>query len=379
MALLALLAALALRHADALRVPSRQGAAGIDSGPPGGLQNTTMPSWFHKDGVCVDSPYGWADSMGNTCQDYQAKYFCTKTGAFGAGWWPVWGEFSNYATQNHTADTACCACGGGMLSCCPSHIKLEAEIAQELAPLNAYVHQLEGEVTANMTAAGTAEEAKFREFLASHVPNVSRRMVNASMQQREQMLADARALFDNQTLHREQLTEAAKGALIEASYAAARGALNQGSTQRSAGRLAQALKNASGAIHTAALRWEQVATAGKDVAERGVQAVKEYFPSAHSHSLTISGTIDQAKAFFDASQKAQEKARFSQQALAVATDVSGAAEARSQAVDAQVRQSMARAQTALRATAANSGKLDTLEAMVDSAEAAAQKLSSQLR
>mmetsp|Transcript_18082 Transcript_18082/g.54547 ORF Transcript_18082/g.54547 Transcript_18082/m.54547 type:complete len:386 (+) Transcript_18082:127-1284(+) len=367
---LQLLLALTSLPAVALRAQSHRGAAVLRIG----VRNSSLPQWYSRDDVCADSPHGWADSMGNSCGDYEQRYYCTRTGTFGAGWWPVWGAFSNYAAQNKTAVEACCACGGGMTSCCPEYRTLEAGIAKDLAPLRSYATQLEAEVTSNVSTVGARAAEKLRTSLESKVINVSETISNASAQLRARFVADARARFDNQTAHRENLTEAAETAFLEASYAAARGAVDYGAAKVDTARLSMAVQGAGTAVHAAALKWEEAASTGKAAAEFGAEAVRQYIPEANSTATALTAALKEANAFLDASEKAREEARFSQQATAVAADVSEVARAQSEGVDAQVRQGLARAQTALRATGSNVAKLDTLEALVAAAEVASRQV-----
>jgi len=64
-------------------------------------------------GVCGDAPEEWKDSKGYTCEDYITKKWCTSAGEYDSGWHMFWGSFSRYKNLEHTATTACCACGGG--------------------------------------------------------------------------------------------------------------------------------------------------------------------------------------------------------------------------------------------------------------------------
>lgn len=380
MLLLALVVAWPALRAGAVRERSLRDsrAPNAGAGLPGGLQNDSMPSWYYKDGKCADSPHGWADSKGNTCQDYEQNFYCTKTGAFGAGWWPVWGSFSNYATQNRTAATACCVCGGGAPSCCPARGKLEAVIAGKLTPLQSYAQKLAGQAAAEVNSAGAAEASKLQSLLAQMVPNVSSEIINASAHQRTQMLALARERFDNETAGYHNLTEAVKEELVDASYHAVRGAVDH-SSQQAQTRLTQAVQKAGKAIHTAAVKWEEAFRAGKEAAKLGAEVVTKYFADADATAAAVQSSMKNASLFLEATERAQKQARLSQQATAVMTDASEAVRVQAQAVDAQVRTATARAQSALRATSANSGKLDNLEAMVDAAEKAAAEVSRQLR
>mmetsp|Transcript_31991 Transcript_31991/g.84960 ORF Transcript_31991/g.84960 Transcript_31991/m.84960 type:complete len:271 (+) Transcript_31991:1-813(+) len=39
--------------------------------------------------------------------------WCTENGGYGSGWGESWGSFQDYATNNKSALTVCCVCGGG--------------------------------------------------------------------------------------------------------------------------------------------------------------------------------------------------------------------------------------------------------------------------
>eukprot|EP00667_Euglena_gracilis_P004639 EG_transcript_4664 len=65
---------------------------------------------------CVDSPVGWQDSYGYTCQMYADQNLCTADGAVGTGWNAAWGSFARYANLGKDASQACCACGGGLMA-----------------------------------------------------------------------------------------------------------------------------------------------------------------------------------------------------------------------------------------------------------------------
>eukprot|EP00670_Eutreptiella_braarudii_P001303 CAMPEP_0174300242 /NCGR_PEP_ID=MMETSP0809-20121228/58350_1 /TAXON_ID=73025 ORGANISM="Eutreptiella gymnastica-like, Strain CCMP1594" /NCGR_SAMPLE_ID=MMETSP0809 /ASSEMBLY_ACC=CAM_ASM_000658 /LENGTH=532 /DNA_ID=CAMNT_0015405791 /DNA_START=30 /DNA_END=1628 /DNA_ORIENTATION=+ len=60
---------------------------------------------------CTDSPAGWKDSHGYSCEDYKNKHWCNPDGSQGSGWKWYWGSHSKYATNGVAADDACCACG----------------------------------------------------------------------------------------------------------------------------------------------------------------------------------------------------------------------------------------------------------------------------
>ena len=58
--------------------------------------------------------YHYADSRGDTCQDYADNAWCTSYGQPGSGWSAEWGTLADYADEYGYAPTdACCACGGG--------------------------------------------------------------------------------------------------------------------------------------------------------------------------------------------------------------------------------------------------------------------------
>jgi len=64
--------------------------------------------------TCIDSPAGWTDSWGYTCSVYSTYNFCNDVGDYSHGWdMTSMGTFEDRTANNHTAKTACCACGGG--------------------------------------------------------------------------------------------------------------------------------------------------------------------------------------------------------------------------------------------------------------------------
>lgn len=67
--------------------------------------------------MCMDLPFMWKDSGGDTCAVYETYAYCTKDGEEGDGW-----EFDNWGPLDATRGTngvlagdACCACGGGRM------------------------------------------------------------------------------------------------------------------------------------------------------------------------------------------------------------------------------------------------------------------------
>jgi hypothetical protein len=62
---------------------------------------------------CADKP-GWSDADGDTCDIYAISSWCTSSGEPSTGWHSEWGTFETFAKNGVGADTACCACGGGV-------------------------------------------------------------------------------------------------------------------------------------------------------------------------------------------------------------------------------------------------------------------------
>mmetsp|Transcript_41201 Transcript_41201/g.74478 ORF Transcript_41201/g.74478 Transcript_41201/m.74478 type:complete len:770 (+) Transcript_41201:78-2387(+) len=62
---------------------------------------------------CGNSPVDWRDRYWKGCEYYARRAWCTNGGREGMGWSPAWGRLKDYAYQGVSADTACCACGGG--------------------------------------------------------------------------------------------------------------------------------------------------------------------------------------------------------------------------------------------------------------------------
>jgi len=63
---------------------------------------------------CRDFPFGWRDAYTFTCLDHELWDWCTTDGGYGTGWAAGWGTFEAYAARGYQANTACCACGGGL-------------------------------------------------------------------------------------------------------------------------------------------------------------------------------------------------------------------------------------------------------------------------
>lgn len=78
--------------------------------------NSHRPAAQTATGVkdCADSPADWMGSSGRNCDFYAENALCTTDGGYGSGWGADFGTFEDYAdADGHTANTACCACGGG--------------------------------------------------------------------------------------------------------------------------------------------------------------------------------------------------------------------------------------------------------------------------
>mmetsp|Transcript_23067 Transcript_23067/g.52972 ORF Transcript_23067/g.52972 Transcript_23067/m.52972 type:complete len:774 (+) Transcript_23067:75-2396(+) len=62
---------------------------------------------------CGNSPVDWRDRYWKGCAYYAKRAWCTSHGTEGMGWNSAWGTLKDYAFQGVSANTACCACGGG--------------------------------------------------------------------------------------------------------------------------------------------------------------------------------------------------------------------------------------------------------------------------
>lgn len=63
---------------------------------------------------CRDFPYGWMDSIGRVCADYERDNLCTFAGEYGLRWvYMPPRSFSDFSRLGVDAPRACCACGGG--------------------------------------------------------------------------------------------------------------------------------------------------------------------------------------------------------------------------------------------------------------------------
>merc|ERR1719222_1244342 len=97
--------------------------------------------------ACIDSPRGWKDTRGFSCQDYADHEYCTISGGYGKGWTVLWGGFSSYAVQNRSAAIACCSCGGGeaQASCCEGQLAVAKLRQQQLHRVRALENRLAAE------------------------------------------------------------------------------------------------------------------------------------------------------------------------------------------------------------------------------------------
>jgi len=62
---------------------------------------------------CTDTPVGWVDRDGDSCDSYAQSGWCTLSGSTGAQWEAGWGPITDYGSGGHTALDTCCFCGGG--------------------------------------------------------------------------------------------------------------------------------------------------------------------------------------------------------------------------------------------------------------------------
>merc|ERR1719482_1854078 len=67
-----------------------------------------------KESGCKNFPQGWADTRGNTCEDYAEGEYCNRHGGYGDAWLDEWGTFEDAADKGVSALQACCICGGGV-------------------------------------------------------------------------------------------------------------------------------------------------------------------------------------------------------------------------------------------------------------------------
>ena len=54
----------------------------------------------------------FVDSLGDDCNTYATKHWCTPDGGYGSAWdKAVWGPFADYANSNGEIATVCTQCG----------------------------------------------------------------------------------------------------------------------------------------------------------------------------------------------------------------------------------------------------------------------------
>lgn len=326
------------------------------------------PPWHNQDGVCVDTPYSWRDQRGDTCQDYAKKQFCKTDGSYGAGWWQVWGTFDAFATQNHSAASACCDCGGGQLSCCKSYRELEAHIRATLVPFVSYVSQLKSWLKSQVAANGAVEETRLNTSLDAWKVTFQVSLVDNSSDQRQKYLARNRERSEELLAHNGSVKEAVRHEIALAGYAAARGAVIENLTRINQGVMMKQAYSVLRRFREAAQAWESVRNRSRAVARRGEEAWAEYYADPNKTWAAIRGSVDHANRFADGAAVARQAIRRSKQATRVATDLAEFTREGTELLEAQVRMAQDRSQRALRATSANAGKLDDLEAMVAEAE-----------
>mmetsp|Transcript_65443 Transcript_65443/g.210998 ORF Transcript_65443/g.210998 Transcript_65443/m.210998 type:complete len:365 (+) Transcript_65443:106-1200(+) len=332
------------------------------------------PTWHKTDGVCVDSPPGWLDTRGSTCEDYEQRNWCTSSGEPGRGWLQMWGSFENFAVQNRTAAMACCACGGGELSCCPSKKRLKVQMDKASGPVRAYVQKLQDYVRGRIAAVGREEARRLEAELDTFRAKLGQ-YEGSMREQREEVVGAARSRFLAATKHSETLEEAARHEIVSAGYAAARGAVSHGGAEVDGGPLLRAAYLAWRAFANASESWASTKAASREAAADGWSKFSKYYHDPNTTWVAIENSLGKADRFVEESRTARREVRRSKQEANVASDLAELSQGHSTAVDTQVRMAQDRAQQATAMTKANAGKLDTLEAMVDRAEEGAKMVS----
>ncbi|CAJ1407924.1 unnamed protein product [Effrenium voratum] len=73
---------------------------------------TPQPQWTTTTAHCRDV-VDWTDSTAFTCSDYANNQWCSPAGQGQTSWDNAWGSLDDYWNNGYTAESACCACGGG--------------------------------------------------------------------------------------------------------------------------------------------------------------------------------------------------------------------------------------------------------------------------
>lgn len=344
-------------------------AAGLSSGRHGhalrgGAVETTSPLPT-EDGVCIDVK-GWVDARGYNCGHYQKEQYCTAKGEPGPGWWQTWGTLGAYASTAGTSGVdACCACGGGVITCCKSYKAFEAEKAGIIKQVRKFAGPLDDKARIFVGNAGRLAEATLVANLSNVTAVRGAQYVNASAVVRRDVLKETQDIFSNLTQHRDELYDSAQFHLVHASSEATWEAVNKTVDLKHQKVLAV---GALDAFKNAKVSWEFTRANISEMAKTGWLSLKEYY-SDHNASMSQLVTDGEAvNKFADDSQKAGEEVRWGRQASLLAAELTDLAGNRTESVDGLVHQAEGRTARALQLTSANSGVLDKLEGMVAESE-----------
>lgn len=232
-----------------------------------------------------------------------------------------------------------------------------------------YDRLLDAQPKNRVNTAGSTGITRLKDSLLARTSGLNSTFAHKSLQQREQALGAVQARFNSLTRHEESLRQSAEHELLAIGYSSARNATARGGSARiDSGKLKRAAHFVWFSFKNASNVWEETRNFARNVEQSGLDTWARNYTDPNSTLALITKSVRDANSFIDESAASRLEVRWSKTAASVASDVSTAAQIRSEGVDSQVRTAQDRAMQALRMTSANSGKLDTLEAMVAKVE-----------
>lgn len=366
---LLLLLAAAAAPALAAAAPARRGPAGgrVFLASRARLAQAPLFGEATARSSCFDDPADWSDTKGFTCEVYATSGYCTASGGYGDGWSALWGDFARYAAADHTANTACCACGGGRTRACDSDTCLEAE-ARAVKLVRDRADQLGADARGEIALFGQAAVANLTAEVRGRDGALIGQLLNASEHLRSQEVAAARERLEYLTQHKENLTDAAKHRIVLSSDLAARAAAaaEGGAVDRAA--LNESASQVAREFNEAAHVWSLARDFGVSAEIRGWREWREAGAEVNSTWETVAGSLRAVNRAAAVLAQPLAAARWSGQASRLAADLSELARTQATTIDQQVASAQLQADEAMRVTKANAASLAKLEWLAGGAE-----------
>lgn len=357
--------------------------------------------------VCLTEPKGWSDAFGTGCEEYGSQQLCTVNGGYGPGWnKAVWGTFANYSSDSVTAISACCECGGGKSgpaeSCsqmeCPFGLSLKSDSANlfckgldcsrstdrdiccEAHPdTKAAVEKVEAAIESlkqESIAKLRKQEDDIRKRLDGNSTAAAQKAVatikDSWREETTQAVNTAKHEFDALVKNRKTFPEGARHQMEFMGYMAARDEVAHGKASVNRDSLESMAQTAATDFNAAAKVWQAAESTAKDAETKGFNKWNSYTVDLKEFWPVVTDGIHKLNDAIQNSIDPYRKVMWAKQGNRVAMDMSQVAQSGTLSLSQQVTTIGHRASEAEKATSANAGRLDELEAIVTNAEEPAE-------